>query len=45
LALLIEGAYAASQTYDPGGSLMAALPKAAEVLIDAATRLDVSVEK
>ncbi len=45
LALLIEGAYAASQTYDPGGSLMAALPKAAEVLIDAATRVDVSLEK
>jgi len=45
LALLIEGAYAASQTYDPGGSLMPALPRAAEVLIDAATRLDVSLEK
>ena len=37
LALLIEGAYAASQTYGPGSSLMTALPKAAEVLIDAAT--------
>jgi AcrR family transcriptional regulator len=34
LALLIEGAYAASQTYGPGSSLMAALPKAAAVLID-----------
>jgi AcrR family transcriptional regulator len=30
LALLIEGAYAASQTYDPGSSLIAALPKAAQ---------------
>jgi AcrR family transcriptional regulator len=36
LALLIEGAYAASQTYGPGSSLMKALPKAAEVLIAAA---------
>jgi AcrR family transcriptional regulator len=35
LALLIEGVYAASQTYGPGSSLMAALPQAAEVLIDA----------
>jgi AcrR family transcriptional regulator len=34
LALLIEGAYAASQTYAPG-SLMASLPKAAELLIEA----------
>jgi AcrR family transcriptional regulator len=36
LALLIEGAYAASQTYDPPGSVMTALPVAAELLIDAA---------
>lgn len=35
LALLIEGAYAASQTYGPGSSLMTALPKAAEALINA----------
>jgi AcrR family transcriptional regulator len=35
LALLIEGAYAASQTYGPGSSLMTALPKAAETLINA----------
>jgi AcrR family transcriptional regulator len=35
LALMIEGTYAASQTYSPGSSLMAALPKAAEALIDA----------
>jgi AcrR family transcriptional regulator len=40
LALLIEGAYAASQTYGPGSSLMRALPKAAEVLIDAAMEPD-----
>jgi AcrR family transcriptional regulator len=37
LALLIEGAYAASQTYGAGSSVMAALPKAAGALIDAAT--------
>jgi AcrR family transcriptional regulator len=36
LALLIEGAYAASQTYGLGSSPTRALPKAAEVLIDAA---------
>lgn len=36
LALLIEGAYAASQTYGLGSSLTRALPKAAEVLTDAA---------
>jgi AcrR family transcriptional regulator len=36
LALLIEGAYAASQTYRPDSSVMSALPMAAEVLIDAA---------
>jgi AcrR family transcriptional regulator len=35
LALLIEGAYAASQTYGPGGALMTALPKAAESLVNA----------
>jgi AcrR family transcriptional regulator len=35
LALLIEGAYAASQTYGAGSSLMTALPKAAETLINA----------
>ena len=39
LALLIEGAYAASQTYGPGNALMTALPKAAEALID--SRMDV----
>jgi AcrR family transcriptional regulator len=37
LALLIEGAYAASQTYGPDSSVMTALPMAAEILIDAAT--------
>jgi AcrR family transcriptional regulator len=37
LALLIEGAYTASQTYSPDSSVMTALPKAAELLIDAAT--------
>jgi AcrR family transcriptional regulator len=36
LALLIEGAYAASQTYGPDSSVMTALPMAAEHLIDAA---------
>jgi len=36
LALLIEGAYAASQTYSPDSGVMAALPIAAELLIDAA---------
>jgi AcrR family transcriptional regulator len=36
LALLIEGAYAASQTYSPDSSVMTALPMAAELLIDAA---------
>ena len=35
LALLIEGAYAASQTYSPDSSVMTALPRAAELLIDA----------
>jgi len=35
LALLIEGAYAASQTYGPGSALMTALPKAAESLVNA----------
>jgi AcrR family transcriptional regulator len=35
LALLIEGAYAASQTYGPGNALMTALPKAAESLVKA----------
>jgi AcrR family transcriptional regulator len=44
LALLIEGAYAASQTYGPGSSLMTALPKAAEVLVDAQMKADVSLE-
>jgi AcrR family transcriptional regulator len=37
LALLIEGAYAASQTYRPDSSVMSALPVAAELLINAAT--------
>jgi AcrR family transcriptional regulator len=36
LALLIEGAYAASQTYRPDSSVRTALPMAAELLIDAA---------
>jgi AcrR family transcriptional regulator len=35
LALLIEGAYAASQTYGSGSALMPALPKAAESLLNA----------
>jgi AcrR family transcriptional regulator len=35
LALLIEGAYAASQTYGAGSTLMTALPKAAESLVNA----------
>jgi AcrR family transcriptional regulator len=35
LALLIEGAYAASQTYGPASALMIALPKAAESLVNA----------
>jgi AcrR family transcriptional regulator len=40
LALLMEGAYAASQTYKLGSSLLRALPKAAKVLIDAALESD-----
>jgi AcrR family transcriptional regulator len=36
LALLIEGAYAASQTYSHDSSVLSALPMAAELLIDAA---------
>ena len=36
LALLIEGAYAASQTYSPDSSVIAALPITAELLIEAA---------
>jgi AcrR family transcriptional regulator len=36
LALLIEGAYAASQTYGTGSAVLAALPAAAAVLIGAA---------
>ena len=36
LALLIEGAYAASQTYGPDSAVMTALPTTAEVLLDAA---------
>jgi len=35
LALLIEGAYAASQTYAPESAVMTALPVAAELLIEA----------
>jgi AcrR family transcriptional regulator len=35
LALLIEGAYAASQTYGSGSALMRALPKAADSLVNA----------
>jgi AcrR family transcriptional regulator len=35
LALLIEGAYAASQTYGFSSALMTALPKAAESLVNA----------
>jgi AcrR family transcriptional regulator len=40
LALLMEGAYAASQTYELGSTLLRALPKAAKVLIDAALESD-----
>jgi AcrR family transcriptional regulator len=36
LALLIEGAYAASQTYMPDSSVLTALPMTADLLIDAA---------
>ena len=36
LALLIEGAYAASQTYMPDSSVLSALPMTADFLIDAA---------
>ncbi|WP_283148054.1 TetR/AcrR family transcriptional regulator [Silvimonas soli] len=36
LALLIEGAYTASQTYAPGNSLLPALPLVAKILLDAA---------
>jgi AcrR family transcriptional regulator len=36
LALLIEGAYAASQTYPPGHPLLAALPQVATALLSAA---------
>jgi AcrR family transcriptional regulator len=36
LALLIEGAYAASQPYDPEPSLLAALPQVAEVMMASA---------
>jgi hypothetical protein len=36
ITLLIEGAYAASQTYGPDSSVMTALPMAAELLIYAA---------
>jgi AcrR family transcriptional regulator len=42
LALLIEGAYAASQTYGPGSSLMTALPRAAEALVNAQIEADLS---
>jgi AcrR family transcriptional regulator len=42
LALLIEGAYAASQTYGPGSALMTALPKAAESLVNAQMRSGLS---
>jgi len=45
LALLIEGAYAASQTHGAGSTVMAALPRAADALIDAATGVTVSLEK
>lgn len=38
LALLIEGTYAASQTYGPDNSPVSALTRAAEVLIDAALK-------
>jgi hypothetical protein len=36
LALLIEGAYAASQTFRPESSVMTALASSAKLLIDAA---------
>src|SRR5579863_1334011 len=42
LALLIEGAYAASQTYGPGSALMTALPKAAESLVKAETTVPIT---
>jgi AcrR family transcriptional regulator len=42
LALLIEGAYAASQTYGAGSALMTALPKAAESLVNAQMRSGLS---
>lgn len=38
LALLLEGAYAASQTYDSAESPLAALPETAETLIGAAVK-------
>jgi len=34
LALLIEGAYAASQTYEAGHPLLAALPQVAQAMVD-----------
>jgi AcrR family transcriptional regulator len=40
LALLIEGAYAASQTYGASNAVLAALPKTAEILINAAIDSD-----
>jgi AcrR family transcriptional regulator len=45
LALLIEGAYAASQTYGPGSALMTALPKAAESLVNAQIKLPSGLSK
>jgi AcrR family transcriptional regulator len=45
LALLIEGAYAASQTYGPGSALMTALPKAAESLVNAEMELPAGSSK
>lgn len=36
LALLIEGVYTASQTYEIGNPLLSALPRVAEAMIDAA---------
>jgi AcrR family transcriptional regulator len=36
IALLIEGAYTATQTYGPGNALIAAIPQVAKTMIDAA---------
>lgn len=38
LALLLEGAYTASQTYPAGHPILASLPQTAEILVDVACR-------